>query len=120
MGVKYGCVVEDILTGICIQSRGWRSVYLTPQREAFLGMVPSTLLDTLVQHKRWAEGDFQIFLSKHCPFVYGCQNMPLKLLLSYCIYLFWVPNCFATLYYVFVPSFCLLKGISLFPKVWYP
>ncbi|KAB2049515.1 hypothetical protein ES319_A13G181900v1 [Gossypium barbadense] len=117
MGVKYGCVVEDILTGICIQSRGWRSVYLTPQREAFLGMVPTTLLDTLVQHKRWAEGDFQIFLSKHCPFVYGCQNMPLKLQLSYCIYLFWVPNCFATLYYVFVPSFCLLKGISLFPKI---
>ncbi|XP_040965136.1 cellulose synthase-like protein E1 isoform X3 [Gossypium hirsutum] len=117
MGVKYGCVVEDILTGICIQSRGWRSVYLTPQREAFLGMVPTTLLDTLVQHKRWAEGDFQIFQSKLCPFVYGCQNMPLKLQFSYCIYLLWAPNCFATLYYVFVPSFCMLKGISLFPKI---
>ncbi|KAA3486460.1 cellulose synthase-like protein E6 isoform X2 [Gossypium australe] len=116
-GVKYGSLVEDVLTGMSIQSKGWRSVFFNPQREAFLGMVPTTLLDTLVQHKRWGEGELQIFLSKHCPFVYGRPNMPLKLQLSYCIYNLWAPNCFATLYYVFVPSFCLFRGISLFPKI---
>ncbi|KAK8520124.1 hypothetical protein V6N13_031411 [Hibiscus sabdariffa] len=117
MGAKYGSLVEDILTGISIQARGWRSVYLNPEKTAFLGMVPTTLLDTLVQHKRWAEGLLQIFLSKHCTFLYGRQNMPLKLQLSYCIYMLWAPNSFATLYFVFVPSFCLLKGIPLFPKI---
>ncbi|XWS58522.1 hypothetical protein CRYUN_Cryun08bG0041100 [Craigia yunnanensis] len=116
VGLKYGCPVEDVLTGLSIQSRGWRSVYFTPGRKAFLGVVPTTLLQSLVQHKRWTEGDFQIFLSKHCPFVYGRERMCLKLQLSYCLFLLWPVNCFATLYYVIVPSFCLLKGISLFPK----
>ncbi|XP_040941438.1 cellulose synthase-like protein E1 isoform X4 [Gossypium hirsutum] len=116
-GVKYESLVEDVLTGMSIQSKGWRSVFFNPQREAFLGMGPTTLLDTLVQHKRWGEGELQILLSKHCPFVYGRPNMPLKLQLSYCIYNLWAPNCFATLYYVFVPSFCLFRGISLFPKI---
>ncbi|XVE62570.1 hypothetical protein DITRI_Ditri06bG0128700 [Diplodiscus trichospermus] len=117
VGLKYGCPVEDILTGLSIQNRGWRSVYFKPERKAFLGVVPTTLLQTLVQYKRWTEGDLQIFLSKYCPFVYGRQRMPLKLQFSYCIYLLWAVNCFATLYYVIVPSFCLLKGIYLFPKM---
>ncbi|XP_021281864.1 cellulose synthase-like protein E6 [Herrania umbratica] len=117
IGLKYGCPVEDILAGISIQSRGWRSVYFLPERKPFLGVVPTTLLQSLVQHKRWSDGDLQIFLSKHCPFVYGREWMPLMLRLSYCIYLLWAVNCLASLYYVTVPSFCLLKGISLFPKI---
>ncbi|XVF56874.1 hypothetical protein PTKIN_Ptkin06aG0155300 [Pterospermum kingtungense] len=117
VGLKYGCAVEDILTGLSIHSRGWRSVYFYPERKAFVGAVPTTLLQSLVQFKRWAEGDLQVFLSDHCPFIYGRQGMSLKLQLSYCIYLLWALNCFATLYYVIAPSFCLLKGISLFPKM---
>ncbi|XVF30798.1 hypothetical protein REPUB_Repub16aG0089400 [Reevesia pubescens] len=119
MGLKYGCPVEDVLTGLSIQRRRWRSVYFNPERKAFLGVVPTTLLQSLIQHKRWSEGDLQIFLSKHCPLLYGRENMPLKLQLSYCIFLLWAVNCFATLYYVITPTFCLLKSISLFPKVWY-
>ncbi|XVF30797.1 hypothetical protein REPUB_Repub16aG0089400 [Reevesia pubescens] len=117
MGLKYGCPVEDVLTGLSIQRRRWRSVYFNPERKAFLGVVPTTLLQSLIQHKRWSEGDLQIFLSKHCPLLYGRENMPLKLQLSYCIFLLWAVNCFATLYYVITPTFCLLKSISLFPKM---
>ncbi|XVE62576.1 hypothetical protein DITRI_Ditri06bG0129300 [Diplodiscus trichospermus] len=117
VGWRYGCLVEDYLTGVCILSKGWRSVLFKPERKAFLGVVPTTLLETLVQYKRWSEGDLQIFLSKYCPFVYGRERMPLKLQLSYCIHMLWPVNCFATLYYVIVPSFCLLNGISLFPKM---
>ncbi|KAK8545523.1 hypothetical protein V6N12_026355 [Hibiscus sabdariffa] len=116
MGVKYESLVEDILTGMSIQNRRWRSVYFNPERTAFLGVVPTTLLDTLLQHKRWAEGQLQILLSKHCTLLYDRQNMPLKLQLSYCNYMLWAPNSFATLYFVIVPAFCLLKGISLFPS----
>ncbi|XP_034697729.1 cellulose synthase-like protein E6 isoform X1 [Vitis riparia] len=117
MGLKYGCPVEDVLTGLSIQCRGWKSIYFTPERKAFLGVAPTTLLQSLIQHKRWSEGDFQIFLSSYCPFTYGHKRIPLKLQISYCIFLLWAPNCLPTLYYVAIPSLCLLKGISLFPKI---
>ncbi|KAL4379526.1 hypothetical protein GQ457_02G031090 [Hibiscus cannabinus] len=117
MGLKYGCPVEDIITGLSIQCRGWRSIYFNPERKAFLGVVPKTLLQYLIQHKRWAEGELQIFLSKYCPVIYGHKKIPLKLQLSYCPYFLWAVNCFATLYYVTVPSLCLVKGIILFPKM---
>ncbi|XP_041025129.1 cellulose synthase-like protein E6 [Juglans microcarpa x Juglans regia] len=117
MGLKYGCPVEDVMTGLAVQCRGWRSIYFNPERKAFLGLAPTTLLQTLVQHKRWSEGDFQVFLSRYNPLVSGYKKIPLKLQLSYCPYLLWAPNCLATLYYVAVPSLCLLRGIPLFPKI---
>ncbi|KAK2984237.1 hypothetical protein RJ640_010196 [Escallonia rubra] len=117
MGLKYGCPVEDVITGLAIQCRGWRSVFYNPERKGFLGVAPTTLLQSLVQHKRWSEGDFQIFRSRYCPFVYGHKRIPLKLQISYCFFLLWAPNCLATLYYAAVPSLCLLKGIPLFPKI---
>ncbi|XP_059437213.1 cellulose synthase-like protein E6 [Corylus avellana] len=117
MGLKYGCAVEDVLTGLAIHCRGWRSIYFNPERKGFLGVAPTTLLQSLVQLKRWSEGDFQIFASRYCPFVHGYKKTPLKHQLSYCIYLLWAPTCLPTLYYVVVPSLCLLRGISLFPEI---
>ncbi|CAK7323342.1 unnamed protein product [Dovyalis caffra] len=117
MGLKYGCPVEDVITGLSIQCRGWRSVYFIPEREGFLGLAPTTLLQTLIQHKRWSEGDFQILLSRHSPFLLGHKRIPLRLQLSYCNYLLWATSWFGVLPYLVVPPFCLLRGISLFPKV---
>ncbi|XP_059663643.1 cellulose synthase-like protein E6 [Cornus florida] len=117
MGLMYGCPVEDVITGLVIKCRGWKPVYFNPRRDGFLGLAPVTLLQSLIQHKRWSEGDFQIFLSKHCPFVYGYRRIPLILQISYCCYMGWAPNCLATLYYVAVPPLCTLRGISLFPKL---
>ncbi|XVF42562.1 hypothetical protein PTKIN_Ptkin01aG0373400 [Pterospermum kingtungense] len=116
MGLKYGFPVEDIVTGLSIQCRGWKSVYLMPEREGFLGVAPTTLLQTLVQHKRWSEGHLQIFLSRHCSLLYGHKKIPLKLQLAYCPFNCWAANSLPTLYYVAVPCLCLLKGISLFPQ----
>ncbi|XP_050288230.1 cellulose synthase-like protein E6 [Quercus robur] len=117
IGLKYNCAVEDVLTGLTIQCRGWRSIYFNPERKGFLGVAPTTLLQSLVQHKRWSEGDFYIFASRNCPFVLGYKKIPLKLQLSYCIYLLWAPTSLTTLYYATVPSLCLLRGISLFPQI---
>ncbi|CBI23494.3 unnamed protein product, partial [Vitis vinifera] len=118
MGVKYDCAVEDIITGFSIQCRGWRSVYVNPERKGFLGVAPTTLLQSLVQHKRWSEGHLQMFLSRHCPFIYGHKKVPLKLQLAYSIYNLWAAYSLAMLCYVAVPSLCLLGGISLFPEIW--
>ncbi|XP_021902179.1 cellulose synthase-like protein E6 isoform X2 [Carica papaya] len=117
MGLKYGCPVEDIITGLSLQCRGWRSAYSIPKRAGFLGVAPTTLLQFLVQHKRWSEGDLQIFLSRYCPFIYGHKKIPLKLQISYCIYLLWAANSLPTFFYVTVPSLSLLRGISLFPEI---
>lgn len=117
MGLKYGCLVEDVITGLSIQCRGWRSAYFNPERKGFVGVAPTTLLQTLIQHKRWAEGDFQIFLSKHCPFLLGRGMIPLKLQISYCNYLLWPPCSLATLFYIAMGPFCLIRGISIFPQL---
>ncbi|MFS7963747.1 putative cellulose synthase (UDP-forming) [Helianthus anomalus] len=71
MGLKYGCPVEDVITGLSIHCRGWKSVFYNPKREAFLGVSATTLDQTLVQHKRWSEGDLLILLSKYSPAWYG-------------------------------------------------
>ncbi|RVW33652.1 Cellulose synthase-like protein E6 [Vitis vinifera] len=112
MGLKYDCAVEDIITGFSIQCRGWKSMYFNPERQGFLGVAPTTLLQSLGQHKRWSEGQFQIFLSMYCPFIYGHKKIPLKLQFSYSPYFLWAPNCMATLYYVAVPSLSVV-GASL-------
>ncbi|MBA0654049.1 hypothetical protein Goklo_021129, partial [Gossypium klotzschianum] len=117
MGLKYGTPVEDVVTGMSIQCNGWKSIYLNPEREGFLGVAPITLLQNLVQHKRWAEGELQLFFSRYCPLLYGHRKIPLKLQLIYSTYKLWAANCLATWYIVVVPCLCLLKGISLFPKI---
>ncbi|KAK6917890.1 Cellulose synthase [Dillenia turbinata] len=117
MGVKYGTPIEDIITGLSIQCKGWKSIYYHPERESFVGLVPTTLLQALVQHKRWSEGHLQIFLSEHNPLIYGHNKIPLRLQLSYSPYSLWSANCFATLWYVSLPALFLVRGISLFPKI---
>ncbi|KAB2058680.1 hypothetical protein ES319_A11G250300v1 [Gossypium barbadense] len=117
MGLKYGTPVEDVVTGMSIQCNGWKSIYLNPEREGFLGVAPITLLQNLVQHKRWVEGVLQLFFSRYCPLLYGHRKIPLKLQLIYSTHHLWAANCLATWYIVVVPCLCLLKGISLFPKI---
>lgn len=120
MGLVYGCPVEDIVSGLTIQCRGWKSFYYNPEREAFLGVAPATLDISLIQFKRWSEGMFQIFFSKYCPFIYGHKKIKLGAQMGYCIYLLWAPLSLPTLYYVIVPPLCLLHGIPLFPKALIP
>ncbi|KAM7278155.1 hypothetical protein ACFE04_005289 [Oxalis oulophora] len=117
MGLIYGCPVEDIVTGLAIQCRGWKSIYYNPEKASFLGVAPNTLDLGLVQFKRWSEGLFQVFLSKYCPFIYGNGKISLGAQMGYCIYLLWAPNSLPTIYYTIVPPLCLLHGIPLFPRV---
>ncbi|CAN4096876.1 unnamed protein product [Withania somnifera] len=87
MGLMYGCPVEDIITGLAIQCRGWRS--------------------------KMVEGMFRIFISKYCPFIYGHGKIKLGAQTGYCIYLLWGPISVPTLTYVLFPSLCPLHGIPI-------
>ncbi|XP_058765403.1 cellulose synthase-like protein E1 [Vicia villosa] len=117
VGLYYDCAVEDIVTGLSISCKGWKSVYYNPKRKAFLGFSPTTLLEALIQHKRWSEGCFQIILSKFSPVWYAYGLISLGLQLGYCHYNLWALNSFPTLYYCIIPSLFLLKGIPLFPEI---
>lgn len=117
MGVKYGCPVEDVITGLAIQCRGWKSAYLNPKKKAFLGVAPTNLHQMLVQQRRWSEGDFQILLSEYSPVWYGKGKIGVGLILGYCCYCLWAPSSVPVLIYSVLTSLCLFKGIPLFPKV---
>ncbi|XP_038897440.1 cellulose synthase-like protein E1 isoform X2 [Benincasa hispida] len=117
MGLRYGCIVEDGMTGLSIQRQGWKSIYCNPEKEAFLGVAPTSLIQTLAQHKRWSEGDLQILLSRYSPASFGRGKISLGLRMVYCIYSLWAVNSLATLYYSTIPSLYLLRGIPLFPEV---
>ncbi|KAK9941201.1 hypothetical protein M0R45_017820 [Rubus argutus] len=117
MGLKYGCAVEDVITGLAIQYRGWKSVNCNPTRKAFLGLNATTLLQILVQHKRWAEGNLQILLSKYSVLWYGHGKISLGHQLGYLRFNLWAVNCWPTLIYSILPSLYLLRGTSLFPQV---
>ncbi|KAG2644100.1 hypothetical protein PVAP13_2KG405100 [Panicum virgatum] len=120
IGLKYGCPVEDVITGLAIHCRGWKSVYNNPPRAAFVGVAPTTISQTILQQKRWSEGNLSIFLSKYCPFVFGHGKIRLPHQMGYCIYGLWAPNSLPTLYYVLIPSLGLLKGTPLFPEIMSP
>uniref|UniRef100_A0A0E0K4P1 Uncharacterized protein n=1 Tax=Oryza punctata TaxID=4537 RepID=A0A0E0K4P1_ORYPU len=115
-GVRYGCPLEDVITGLQIQCRGWRSVYYNPERKGFLGMTPTSVGQILVLYKRWTEGFIQISLSRYSPFLLGRGKIKLGLQMGYSVCGFWALNSFPTLYYVTIPSLCFLNGISLFPE----
>ncbi|KAJ3679099.1 hypothetical protein LUZ60_017110 [Juncus effusus] len=117
VGLKYGCPVEDVITGLSIQCNGWKSMYFNPKRRGFLGVSPVTLEQILIQHKRWSEGDFQIFLSKYSPIVYGRNKISFGLQMCYANYCLWAPNSIPMICYVIVPPLFFLHGVSLFPNV---
>ncbi|RWR81913.1 cellulose synthase-like protein E6 isoform X1 [Cinnamomum micranthum f. kanehirae] len=117
MGLMYGCPVEDVYTGLALHSRGWRSVYLTPERKAFLGLVPQNTNDTLIQYKRWSSGLLQVFFSHLCPFTHGIGRLKWGQIMCYTFYTFWAPWSLPILCYALLPPLAMVNGISLFPKV---
>ncbi|CAI9283470.1 unnamed protein product [Lactuca saligna] len=117
IGLKYGCPVEDVITGLSIHCRGWKSVFHNPKRNAFLGVAATTLDQTLVQHKRWSEGDLMILISKYSPAWYGIGRVHPGLLMGYMMYCLWATSSLPTIYYSIVPSLCLLNDVQLFPQV---
>ncbi|KAL9316752.1 hypothetical protein ACSQ67_017753 [Phaseolus vulgaris] len=105
IGSIYGCLVEDVITGLQIKSQGWKSVYYNPSISAFSGIAPTNLLRTLVQMKRWGEGQLQLLLSEFRPKCYGDKKINLGLLLGY-----WHYNFFAISSVWFIPFACVIVG----------
>src|ERR1044072_8870701 len=66
-GWIYGSIAEDVLTGLTIHKKGWRSEFATPEPVAFKGCAPVGGSNSMAQQKRWATGLLEVFFTKHCP-----------------------------------------------------
>ena len=118
MGWIYGSTAEDMLTGLKIHTRGWRSEACGPDPIAFMGCSPQDSVVHMAQLKRWASGLLDIFLSKHCPIIGTLFG---QLQFRQCLAYLWVTNwalrsvpeiCYAAL-----PAYCIITNSTFLPKV---
>eukprot|EP00268_Persea_americana_P059102 TRINITY_DN7218_c0_g1_i3.p1 TRINITY_DN7218_c0_g1~~TRINITY_DN7218_c0_g1_i3.p1 ORF type:complete len:170 (+),score=34.53 TRINITY_DN7218_c0_g1_i3:121-630(+) len=117
MGLRYGCAVEDVFTGMVLHSSGWQSVFFSPERKAYLGFPPVNTNDTLIQHKRWSTGLLEIFLSDYCPWTHGVGRLKLGQIMCYSFYTLWALWCLPMLCYALLPPLAMVNGVPIFPKV---
>ncbi|KAK6935551.1 Cellulose synthase [Dillenia turbinata] len=117
MGFKYGSLVEDYFTGYRLQCEGWRSKFCHPERPAFLGDMPISLIDVLNQTKRWSVGLLEVAFCKYSPITFGIQSMGLLRGLAYAHYALWAIWAIPICIYAFLPQLALLHKLSIFPKV---
>jgi cellulose synthase (UDP-forming) len=69
-GIQYGSLTEDCYTGQQLCGMGWKAQYFRkdfegePSERIRLaeGLIPDSVAGSLAQRKRWAKGNFQIFL----------------------------------------------------------
>ncbi|CAK9315542.1 unnamed protein product [Citrullus colocynthis] len=121
VGWQYGSIVEDVLTGMEIHKKGWKSAYITPTPPAFLGCAPSGGPIPLNHHKRAMTGLLEILISKKSPIVTAFSDklqfrQRLIYLWAYLVGLRAIPEiCYAAL-----PAFCLISNSHFLPKVQEP
>ncbi|CAN1178033.1 Cellulose synthase-like protein G2 [Linum perenne] len=116
MGYRYGSLVEDMFIGYSLHCEGWRSIFCCPERSAFLGDAPISLVDMLTQQKRWAIGVLEVGFSKYSALTYGVKNAGLLTGLGYCQSAFWPIWAIPLTIYAFLPQLALLNNIHIFPK----
>lgn len=117
IGFRYGSLVEDFYTGYRVHCEGWRSIFCSPERPAFLGDTPISLNDMINQQKRWVVGLFEVALSKYSPLTFGTRFLGPLMAHCYCYYAFGPMMSFPIIIYAFLPQVTLLNNISIFPKV---
>ncbi|KAI7735576.1 hypothetical protein M8C21_016768, partial [Ambrosia artemisiifolia] len=109
VGWQYGSATEDVLTGLTIHGRGWRSAITSTDPLAFLGCAPTTFPSSLKQQKRWVMGLFEILFTDKNPLLLTIKgNIWFRQALVRSI-----PElCYATL-----PAYCIITGSQFLPKV---
>ncbi|XP_044466008.1 cellulose synthase-like protein B4 [Mangifera indica] len=117
-GWIYGSLVEDILIGLTIHIKGWRSGYCSPDPPAFLGCAPPNGPAVMVQQKRWVTGVLEIFFSKHNPIIGTLNgNLQFRQCLAYYYIILWGFRPIFELCYATLPAYCILTNSNFLPKV---
>ncbi|XP_034701263.1 cellulose synthase-like protein H1 isoform X2 [Vitis riparia] len=118
IGWLYGTTTEDILTGMIIHARGWKSTDCRPDPPAFLGCAPSGGPAALIQQKRWATGLLEVLFSKNSPFIITfTAKLQFRQCLAYMWMLSWGLRPIPELCYLALPAYCIMAGSHFLPKV---
>ncbi|PSR92899.1 Cellulose synthase-like protein [Actinidia chinensis var. chinensis] len=117
VGYSYSSLLESTSTGYLLHCRGWRSVYLYPNRPCFLGCATIDMHDGLVQIMKWSSGLTQLAFSRFSPLTYAVSRMSLIQSMCYGFIMFSPLYSIPNWLYGTVPQICLLSGIPLYPKV---
>ncbi|XP_004506254.1 cellulose synthase-like protein H1 isoform X2 [Cicer arietinum] len=119
VGWIYGSITEDVLTGLTIHKKGWRSELCTPDPVAFRGCAPIGGPTSMAQHKRWATGMLEIFFSKHCP-IFGTifGKLSFRQFLAYMWIMNWGFNPVALVCYSCLLPYCIITNSNFLPKDW--
>ncbi|XP_020238378.1 cellulose synthase-like protein H1 [Cajanus cajan] len=117
VGWIYGSTSEDVLTGLKIHNKGWRSEVCSSDRIGFMGCSPQNTLNVMGQQKRWASGLGDILLSKHSP-IFG--TLFGKLQFTECIaYLYitsWALRSIPEICYAALSAYCIITNSHFLPK----
>lgn len=117
VGWIYGSVTEDVLTGLTIHEKGWRSELCTPSPIPFTGFAPGGGPTSMIQQKRWATGLLEIFFCRHSPII---GTLFRKLTLRQCLAYMWIINwglqpvvevCYACLI-----AYCIVTNSNFLPQ----
>ncbi|CAB4274168.1 unnamed protein product [Prunus armeniaca] len=118
VGWVYGSVTEDILTGMKIHARGWKSILCMPDPPGFMGSAPSSSHVMLTQRKRWVAGLLQILFSKNSPiFATLYAKLEFRQCLAYTTVLIWGLKSIPDLCYAILPAYCIITNSHFLPKV---
>nr|XP_043619106.1 cellulose synthase-like protein H1 isoform X2 [Erigeron canadensis] len=118
IGWLYGSTAEDILTGLNIHGRGWRSAMTSPEPLAFLGCAPSTYTSSLVQQRRWSTGLSEVLFSTKNPLYLTIKgHLWFRQSLAYCWICSWGVRSIPELCYAALPAYCLITNSHFLPKI---
>lgn len=118
MGWLYGSISEDVLTGLSIHRRGWRSECCTPEPIAFTGCAPGGCISTMTQQKRWASGLLVNLLGHHSPimgFLFG--KIQFRECLSYLWITSWGLRSVPEILYALLSPYSIITNSTFLPKV---
>ncbi|XP_011007182.1 PREDICTED: cellulose synthase-like protein H1 [Populus euphratica] len=117
VGWQYGPATEDILTGLKIHARGWRSVLCSPDPRAFLGCAPRVGPISMTQQKRWATGLLEILISERNPIIATLTaRLQFRQCLAYLWILIWGLRSIPEICYAVLPAYCIITNSSFLPK----
>ncbi|KAJ1381427.1 Protein kinase-like domain superfamily [Sesbania bispinosa] len=117
VGWIYGSINEDVLTGLAMHEKGWRSELCTPNPIAFTGCAPVGGPSSMAQQKRWATGLLEVFFTKHCP-IFG--TLFGKLSFRQCLAYMWIINWglwpVAEVCYACLVAYCIITNSNFLPQ----
>jgi cellulose synthase (UDP-forming) len=106
-GIPIGTIVEDWTTGMMLQARGYKSIFLNEL--VSVGAAPENFSSYLVQRIRWAEGTLKLLYTKYNPTFLPGLNL-IQRINHLSGILFWIDQATQSVSYV-APALFFLFGM---------